>query len=290
MCNCPCHEDDTASLHVSEGKGGKVLLHCHAGCPQDKLIQYLKDRGLWGSSRRVVPFQPRAMPEEDSSKYKEGQRLRMAYGILLAATYYEQKHPGTARQLLPYLNGRGIDQLPPGALYLPRAEMHHLAERFPEAGLRDYPAMLQLVGDRKDGFHGALLTFLSRDSSRNLKSKETGKNLRKTLGLIKGGFVQLTKWPQRDRPLIVAEGVENAVPWAARLGYAAIAAMSAANLAKLEPPPCSKLIILADRDRSDTGQRAAPGTGRAHQPRPRQRRDCTATRRFQGLERSGSGA
>ena len=138
MCNCPCHEDDTASLHVSEGKGGKVLLHCHAGCPQDKLIQYLKDRGLWGSNRRVVPFQPRAMPEEDSSKYKEGQRLRMAYGILLAATYYEQKHPGTARQLLPYLNGRGIDQLPPGALYLPRAEMHHLAERFPEAGLRDY--------------------------------------------------------------------------------------------------------------------------------------------------------
>ena len=61
----------------------------------------------------------------------------------------------------------------------------------------------------------------------------------------------------RDRPLIIGEGVENAVPWAARLGYAAIAAMSAANLAKLEPPPCSKLIILADRDRSDTGQRAA---------------------------------
>ena len=33
---CPAHDDKTASLSVSEGKDGRVLLHCHAGCaPED---------------------------------------------------------------------------------------------------------------------------------------------------------------------------------------------------------------------------------------------------------------
>lgn len=29
---CPAHEDNRASLSVSEGQDGRVLLHCHAGC------------------------------------------------------------------------------------------------------------------------------------------------------------------------------------------------------------------------------------------------------------------
>lgn len=255
MCKCPCHEDDVASLHVKEGKDGKVLLHCHAGCKQEVLIQWAKDRGLW-PERRVVPFQPRRVSEEDKSQQRlEGQRLRIAYGILLAATSYEQKHPDSARQLLPYLNGRGIDKPPVGALYLPRGEMLHLAERFPEAGLRDYPAMLQLVGDHEDHFRGALVTFLSRDSRHNLKSKETGKNLRKTLGPVKGGFVQLSKWPRSDRPLIIGEGVETTLAAAQLAKLPAIAAAGASKMSAIDPPPCSKIIIAADND--EFGRKAA---------------------------------
>ncbi|GEM_PF-2886310 len=29
---CPSHDDRTASLSISEGQDGRVLIHCHAGC------------------------------------------------------------------------------------------------------------------------------------------------------------------------------------------------------------------------------------------------------------------
>lgn len=32
MCKCPAHEDRAASLHLTEGKDGRVLVKCHAGC------------------------------------------------------------------------------------------------------------------------------------------------------------------------------------------------------------------------------------------------------------------
>lgn len=38
MWRCPAHEDGTASLSVSNGDG-KVLLHCHAGCTTDTILQ-----------------------------------------------------------------------------------------------------------------------------------------------------------------------------------------------------------------------------------------------------------
>jgi hypothetical protein len=34
---CPAHEDKTASLSISEGNDGRVLLHCHAGCPTEAI-------------------------------------------------------------------------------------------------------------------------------------------------------------------------------------------------------------------------------------------------------------
>jgi hypothetical protein len=32
MAKCPAHADRRASLSISEGRDGRVLLHCHAGC------------------------------------------------------------------------------------------------------------------------------------------------------------------------------------------------------------------------------------------------------------------
>ena len=34
---CPAHDDKTPSLAVSV-KDGKILLHCHANCPKEKIV------------------------------------------------------------------------------------------------------------------------------------------------------------------------------------------------------------------------------------------------------------
>jgi putative DNA primase/helicase len=54
---------------------------------------------------------------------------------------------------------------------------------------------------------------------------------------------------------MVAEGVEDALSLAQCTGYPAIAALSCSNLAALNPPPCSRLIIGADND--SAGMQAA---------------------------------
>lgn len=39
MCRCPAHDDRTASLSVREGDGGKILLHCMAGCSTGDVVR-----------------------------------------------------------------------------------------------------------------------------------------------------------------------------------------------------------------------------------------------------------
>ena len=50
MAKCPAHEDNNPSLSIRE-VDGKVLLHCHAGCPQREVIESLKARGVWQPER-----------------------------------------------------------------------------------------------------------------------------------------------------------------------------------------------------------------------------------------------
>jgi 5S rRNA maturation endonuclease (ribonuclease M5) len=52
MARCPAHDDRNPSLAITE-RGGKLLLHCHAGCGQRDVIAALRDLGLWESSPTV---------------------------------------------------------------------------------------------------------------------------------------------------------------------------------------------------------------------------------------------
>lgn len=47
VTTCPAHQDDEPSLSVSDQSDGKLLVRCHAGCPQDQVITALKDLDLW---------------------------------------------------------------------------------------------------------------------------------------------------------------------------------------------------------------------------------------------------
>lgn len=53
VCRCPTHDDDQPSLKISEGEGGKILVHCHADCDQLVVIDEIKRRGLWPEQQRA---------------------------------------------------------------------------------------------------------------------------------------------------------------------------------------------------------------------------------------------
>jgi putative DNA primase/helicase len=46
LAQCPAHNDYNPSLSIRE-VGGRILVHCHAGCEQRDVIAALKDLGLW---------------------------------------------------------------------------------------------------------------------------------------------------------------------------------------------------------------------------------------------------
>lgn len=46
MCFCPVHDDTTRSLSVKQGRGGKVLVYCFAGCGFEEVKESLERLGL----------------------------------------------------------------------------------------------------------------------------------------------------------------------------------------------------------------------------------------------------
>src|SRR4051812_2856869 len=46
-CLCPAHDDHEPSLDITEGKNGRILVKCRAGCEQTAVIDALRSRGLW---------------------------------------------------------------------------------------------------------------------------------------------------------------------------------------------------------------------------------------------------
>ena len=68
---CPGHDDKTPSLSISDGENGRLLVKCHAGCEQERVIDALKARDLWpeaarstSTTRRTTKAKPRPAPND----------------------------------------------------------------------------------------------------------------------------------------------------------------------------------------------------------------------------------
>ena len=79
ICHCPCpgHDDKNPSLSLSE-QNGKILLHCHAGCSQEAVIEALRNRGLWTGGDGGRP----------TEEHKKERPIPMALPIDLARKLY----------------------------------------------------------------------------------------------------------------------------------------------------------------------------------------------------------
>lgn len=55
MARCPAHDDREPSLSIADGDDGKVLVRCHAGCEQHRVIAALGGRSE-GATVRANPL------------------------------------------------------------------------------------------------------------------------------------------------------------------------------------------------------------------------------------------
>jgi hypothetical protein len=74
---CPAHEDRTPSLSIRDSDDGKVLVRCHAGCDQGRVIAALRARNLWTgirlkSLRAARPIVERQPEDNDVRRSKDG--------------------------------------------------------------------------------------------------------------------------------------------------------------------------------------------------------------------------
>lgn len=81
LVHCSAHSDRTPSLSVTE-KNGVVLVHCHASCSQEAVVDSLKERGLWASTNGNAPVR-RASPAAGPARTYRWE-LRDAAGELIA--------------------------------------------------------------------------------------------------------------------------------------------------------------------------------------------------------------
>ena len=236
MVPCPAHTDRTSSLSVCQARG-KVLVHCHAGCPQNQVIDALRERGLWTEAdvrkRPIAEGRPGA---SDFLTHSDASRTMRAVALWSAGK------PAAGTLLEVYLASRGILLPPPPTLRF------HPALRHPSGGT--WPAMLGLVTRGIDDAPIAVhRTFLALNGS----GKAPVVPARMVLGPCRGGAVRLGG---AGRKLMVGEGIETCLAAIQATSLPAWAALSTSGLVGLDlPAEVNQVVVLADGD--DPGESAA---------------------------------
>lgn len=101
---CPAHEDRNASLSISEGNEGRVLLKCHAGCDHKKIVESLGlvERDLFDAdATRPAATKKAATPKAD----KKGSK---AYATADAAQKAYERQYGKPATVHEYLDESGV--------------------------------------------------------------------------------------------------------------------------------------------------------------------------------------
>jgi putative DNA primase/helicase len=217
---CPAHDDRTPSLSISDADDNNVLVRCHAGCDQERVITALRMRGLWAENRpRSLSRIARRTSVERKPDHDDARRSEAALDI------WQSSQPAQGTPVESYLASRGIDLPPPDALRF-RAGLKH-----PSGGI--WPAMVALVTSGADGRPLAIhRTFLAREGGAKRR--------------LSGGAVGLA---DPGDVLMVGEGIETSIAAMQATGNPAWAALSTSGLPGLGlPEDVRDVIVLADGD------------------------------------------
>lgn len=219
---CPVHEDRQPSLSIADGKEGRVLVHCFAGCAARDVIAVLKARGLWSADHPRSPtpmrMQSRQTTEPDTRAMKIWSEAVEATGTLVAS----------------YLRKRGITLAPPPSLRF-HARLWHNSQA-------TCPAMVALVTNAVTGEPMAIhRTYL--DHTGHKSNLDPNKMM---LGPTAGGIVRLG---DDEHGLLVGEGIETVLSGMQATGRPGWAALSTSGLKALVlPDHVREVTILADGD------------------------------------------
>ncbi len=235
---CPAHVNTrTPALSLAQGLGGRLLMHCHAGCAFIDVIDALKGRGLIaGQSNYRPPNNEKMVKSRAQQKAAAAKRADQAESLWAAA----KSITGTLAER--YLRSRGINCLLPETLRF-QPECWHQSGCY-------LPAMLARIDGVK---HFAVhRTYLSQ---RNGKADVTP--AKAMLGSVKGGAVRLS---DGAGPIVVAEGIETSLSLMCGLLNGPIGVwtcLSSGGMKALQlPPEPHELIVAGDGD--------VPGREAAH--------------------------
>ncbi len=216
---CPAHKDRTPSLSVSDGPGGKLLVHCHAGCSQEDVWAALKNRGL---VRKGKPSQTANGSNFAATRKSETDAERRAEALAI----WEASEPALHTPAQDYLDCRGIVIQPPTCI------RYH-------AGIN---ALVALVQARDGTFSAIQRVYLTTDS------RGTWKTGRFSLGPIKGGAVRLTPTAES---LQLCESVEDGLALLQMTGKATWAVPGAGSMVSFKPPPeVHEATVAPDNDKA----------------------------------------
>ncbi len=242
-CRCPVHGG--RSLSITE-KDGRLLLICRAGCPQDGIIAALKTMGLWGNASCLdIPLPPAPEPQNDTDRR-----------ISKAEKMWGESHPiEPGDPVHKYLIGRGIviDTWPDDLHTHPALPYWSTDERGKPVKTGTFPAMMAVVRSptgRPVAIHRTYITSDGRKASVDPVKKAYG------VHSMQGGAVRL--FPPRNGLLAVCEGIEDALSAWILWQVPTWACLGTSGLRSFKPPGgVRELLIFADRDQNQAGQRAA---------------------------------
>jgi len=236
IARCPAHDDHKPSLSIRHADDGKVLVHCHAGCDQERVLATLRSRGLWVENERTFYRKTSRVEAARQLDLEDTKRGEVALAIWQAAV------PASETLAHTYLASRGIHLPPPPTLRF------HSGLKHPSGGV--WPAMVALVTRGPDNLPLAIhRTFLVRNGS----GKAPLDPQKMMLGPCRGGAVRLA---MHGDLLMVGEGIETCLAAMRAIGHPAWAALSTSGLRTLDlPNDVRDVIVLADGD--EPGEAAA---------------------------------